>query len=1311
MKSQTLLSIAAAITLVAAANAQGQTEWEEAIEKSAELLEEEKYEEALTHALQAEEIAVEEYGKESDVFAITAVLIGSIYDMLQNYDLAIQYYEQAITVFDQVGWQEYEEYFTVSLNSLGLLYYNMGRYEEAESALERSLLVYEEIKGRNSEEYRETLQYINIVREELAGANSDPNAQGQTEWKTTIGQVFELQTAEKHEEALTYALKAENIALEEYGKNSDVFAITAVLIGSIYQALQNYDLAIHYYEQAITIFDEVGWEDYAQLYVQPLNNLGWIHYEMGKYEYAESLLLKAMEIGKKQLGVNHVAYALSLNNLGALYDNMGRYEQAEPLYIKAMEIYKQQLGENHPDYATSLNNLGALYRAMGRYKKAEKLYINALEIRKEQLGEDHPDYATSVNNLGGLYVNMGRYEQAEQLFIKAMEICKEQLGENHTLYATSLNNLGWLYEAMGRYEQAEQLYIKSMEICKEQLGEDHPSYATSLSNLGALYRAMGRYKKAEPLLNKAMEIRKEQLGENHPSYATSLINLSGLYVNMGRYEQAEPLYIKAMEIYKQQLGENHPDYATSVNNLGALYDNMGRYEQAEPLYIKAMEIYKQQLGENHPDYALSLNNLGLLYYTMGRYEEAEPLYLKALEIRKEQLGEDHPSYATSLNNLGLLYYTMGRYEEAEPLYLKALEITKQQLSENHPSYATSLSNLGLLYDNMGRYEQAEQLYLKAMEIFKQQLGENHPDYASSLDNLGWLYVNMGRDEEAAECFSKGFTAQSSIILREFPAMSEKEKEVFYATMSNSFEGFHSFAVEYYEEEPGITREMYDRVLFTKGLIFYSTERVRRAVTTSGDEALQTLYDKWLASRASLARLYGMTKDERAQTSVNLDSLERAANDYEKELGRRSAAFQAEQSTLKRDWRDVRDALEDGEAAAEIVRVRRYDKEWTDEVYYIALVITPGCEAPALVVMENGAEIEERIAPKYLGELTHVAPEATTDDDPYNALWRPIEAELGGARRVFLSLDGVFNNLNVGALVDPVSNQYLMDKYDLRIVGSTKEIAAESVDYEKRNTASLFGYPDYDLGGERLASLSSKYATRGGGYGPYGSTLDSLKRAVLSDLPGTKVEVELIESALAAAGWDVKANLGDEAIEAAVKAAESPRVLHLATHGFFLRDRELQDDFALVGGFETARATENPLLRSGLYLAGAKNTLVGDRPAPGVDDGILTAYEAQHLDLRGTELVVLSACETGLGEVRNGEGVYGLRRAFQYAGAEAVMMSLWKVSDDATQKLITYFFDNRLGGMEQREAFRAAQRKLREEYPHPYYWASFVFVGK
>ncbi|MBD3409057.1 MAG: CHAT domain-containing protein, partial [Ignavibacteriales bacterium] len=658
---------------------------------------------------------------------------------------------------------------------------------------------------------------------------------------------------------------------------------------------------------------------------------------------------------------------------------------------------------------------------------------------------------------------------------------------------------------------------------------------------------------------------------------------------------------------------------------------------------------------------------------------------------------------------------MGRYEDAEQLYLKALEITRQQLGENHPDYAGSLNNLGLLYYNMGRYEDAEQLYIKAVEIYRQQLGENHPDYALSLNNLGLLYDHMGRYEEARKHFSEEFRVRRSIIIRQFPAMSEKEKEAFFSTMANSFEHFHSFAVDYYEEEPEITREMYDRVLFTKGLIFYSTERVRRAVAASDDEELRALYDEWLTSRASLARLYGMTKDERAQTGVNLDSLERAANDYEKELGRRSAVFEAEQSIFERDWRDVRDALAEGEAAVEIVRIQRYDKEWTDDVYYLALVVTPGCEAPALAVTRNGAEIEEKIAKRYLGSLHHEQTDATTEgagDEPYRSLWRPIEEKLGDARTVYVSLDGVYNTLNVGALVDPSSGRYLMDKYDLRIVGSTKSLADAAIPGDALDAATLFGYPDYDLSGERLASLSSRYGTRGGGgSGPYGATLDSMKRAVLSDLPGTKAEVELIESALESAGWDVSANLGDAAIEEAVKAVESPKILHLATHGYFLRDRELGADGALVGGFETARATENPLLRSGLYLAGAKNTLVGDRPAPGVDDGILTAYEAQHLNLRGTELVVLSACETGLGEVRNGEGVYGLRRAFQFAGAEAVLMSLWKVSDDATQKLMTYFFDNWLGGMGKREAFRTAQRKLREEYPHPYYWASFVFVGR
>ncbi|KPQ32078.1 MAG: TPR repeat [Phormidesmis priestleyi Ana] len=380
-----------------------------------------------------------------------------------------------------------------------------------------------------------------------------------------------------------------------------------------------------------------------------------------------------------------VALGFVCNQAGFFLASQGRYEEAEPLYVKALEIRKAELGERHPDTARSLDNLAGLYRSHGRYGEAEPLYIKALEIRKTELGERHPDTGLGLNNLAALYESQGRCAEAELLYIEALEISKTKLGDHNPATATGLNNLAALYKSQGRYVAAEPLYVEVLKIKKTELGEHHPDTTTSLNNLAALYESQGRYGEAEQLYVEALEIRKAELGDHHPDTTISLNNLAGLYRCQGRYGEAEPLYVEALEIWITELGERHPYTATVLSNLAALYESQGRYGEAEPLYGEALEIRKTELGDRHPDTATVVNNLAGLYRCQGRYGEAEPLYVKALEIRKAELSDRHPHIASSLFNLAALYHQTQRFKQAQDYIKQALAIYITILEHDHPT--------------------------------------------------------------------------------------------------------------------------------------------------------------------------------------------------------------------------------------------------------------------------------------------------------------------------------------------------------------------------------------------------------------------------------------------------------------------------------------------------------------------------------------------------------------------------------------------------------------------------------------------------
>lgn len=451
---------------------------------------------------------------------------------------------------------------------------------------------------------------------------------------------------------------------------------------------------------------------------------------------------------------------------------------------------------------------------------------------------------------------------------------------------------------------------------------------------------------------------------------------------------------------------------------------------------------------------------------------------------------------------------------------------------------------------------------------------------------------------------------------------------------------------------------------------------------------------------------------------NVEQLEQETNDMEKELVRRSSALAENQKLAQVTWHDVQKGLGKDEAAVEFVRFRWHDgKHLTETADYVALIVTSETTtAPTLVKLGEAKALEAAPITDYRRRAGLSAGSVVVAHQSfYGAFWKPLESALNGKQRIYISPDGVLNQVALG-IVPVADGRPLMEKYDLRLVSSTRDILRERHP-PAADTAVLIGAPQFDLDEakqrELLAqSLYKKEAAAQPVLVASASGLRSgdLQRGGLTPLPGAKAELQQVSSLLTKHHWQVETYSGEEALEETVKRVQGPRVLHLATHGFFLPDEERSKGSRPAGA-------EDPMLRSGLFFAGANRVISRVPSSPDLDDGVLTAYEASGLNLQGTELVVLSACKTGLGDVKNGEGVFGLRRALQEAGAESVLMSLWAVPDRETQELMTLFYEKWLSGMDKHEALRAAQLEMRQSvkarYGHdlPFYWGGFVLVGR
>jgi tetratricopeptide (TPR) repeat protein/CHAT domain-containing protein len=1096
-------------------------------------------------------------------------------------------------------------------------------------------------------------------------------------------QVLNLYQAGRYGEAIPLAMEVLRIDETALGPDHPRVANSLNNLALLYQAQGNYGGAEPLFQRALRIDETALGPDHPDV-AASLNNLAELYRLQGNHGAAEPLFQRALRIFETALGPDHPNVATSLNNLALLYQDQGNYGGAEPLFQRALRIRETALGPDHPSVATSLNNLAGLYRVQGNYGDAEPLFRRALRIRETTLGPEHPSVATSLNNLAALYRVQGNYGDAEPLFQRSLRIVETALGSDHPSVATSLGNLALLYSDQGNYGDAEPLFQRALRIRETTLGPEHPLVAASLNNLALLYSDQGNYGDAEPLYQRALRIDEAALGLDHPSVATSLNNLAALYRVQGNYGDAEPLFQRSLRIVETALGPEHPDVATSLNNLAELYRAQGNYGDAEPLYQRALRIDEAALGPNHPDVATSLNNLAALYDAQGNYDAAEPLYQRALRIRETALGSEHPDVATSLNDLAALYSDQGNYDAAEPLYQRALRIWETTLGPEHPSVATSLNNLAALYQVQGNYSDAETLAQRSLRILETALGPEHPLVASSLNNLAALYDAQGNPTEVVGFLARGLAIEEQHLALNLTILSDTRRQAYVTTIVGTTNAAISLNLQSAPADPAATELALTTVLRRKGRILEagvdSWQRLRQNLAPADQELLDDL----TAAQQQLATLlFNPPPNLNRETVTDVTA---QVNQLEAELARRSAAFRVETQPV--DIAAVQARLPSDGVLIEYVRYQPYDptaspqERWGEDRYAVYLLFPDG----RIEAMDLGAAADIDVAVERLvADLSagRTAPseggtsinEVKQRAQALDALvMAPVRELLGDTTTVFLSPDGSLNLIPFEALVDE-SGDYLVEQYQFRYLTSGRDLLRLDLNPASGNPALLVGNPTYGRPGELIAQADTR-------------AIDFENR-IFPALPGTGREVEAIADQLP----DALVYSETNATEAVVKDHPQPNILHIATHGFF----------------EASADSPNPLLQSGLILAGAA---LAERQSGPDQDGILTALEVTGLDLRGTQLVVLSACETGVGELAAGEGVYGLRRALVLAGSHSQVISLWKVDDAATQELMVAYYDRLLSGMPRDAALRETQLAFLNttEYRHPYYWAAFIGSG-
>lgn len=820
---------------------------------------------------------------------------------------------------------------------------------------------------------------------------------------------------------------------------------------------------------------------------------------------------------------------------------------------------------------------------------------------------------------------------------------------------------------------------------------------------------------ASDKISKAQKYFIEQQIICHSQYFDILLSKAYYFQLSSKFSEAENCLIETQKIASKCFITKHPVIGIIQNALGNIYVTLGRHNEALKAQLSAIRIERQstynlyRLARYYSDIGVADSYFSKTEYTEGYFNDSKKL-LETAHLT------DIIIYAQILSNLGNMYSNSGRLDSAEEFLSKSITVFNK-FNPNNISKLYPLNSLGNLNIEKKNYQKAIDYFNEILGILFKFDKDNSPILALVFGNLGASYLMLNDFKNAFYYLKESTQYLLKFINRNNYNMTENELEKLLDDVSDKFRFFNSFVITYCDSVPNIITNLVTFRASTKGYLISNQLKMRNRLLQSNDTGIQNKISYIKILKDKIGRLSSYSKSDLASLGINIDSLKREVVNSEKEISYSLGSKKNLEEEKEITFKEIQNKLKSDEAYVDVIRYYLF-KDYTNlssKTNYAALIITKETkEQPELVIIGNGAELEDRFLKDYKENIRNSNSSETAFSESFNKLWKPINNKLNGIKKVFLSNDGVYNQINLNTLYNSETGKFVIEELDIQLVSNSQDFFGfgEKDSESIENYAELFGNPNFRLDKTNYDLIARGYDIQN--TSDMASSLpDSLTRGRISDLPGTKVEIEEIEKLAITKNWKVKTHLGDEAIEEAVKAVKSPRLLVLATHGFFLDDIQMtRDARQSISGMDKAKLSGNPLLRSGLYLSGAEKTINADSSRNlKRDNGILTALEVLNMNLDNTELVVLSACQTGLGVMKNGEGVYGLQRAFLIAGAKSVVMSLWSVNDNSTKDLMVSFYDKWFSGTEKHNAFKQAQLEIMKKYKHPYYWGPFVMVGE
>jgi CHAT domain-containing protein/Tfp pilus assembly protein PilF len=838
--------------------------------------------------------------------------------------------------------------------------------------------------------------------------------------------------------------------------------------------------------------------------------------------------------------------------------------------------------------------------------------------------------------------------------------------------AQSLATLTDLLHERGNVQEAAAMAQRAYDVAAQTYSSTSVELGDYTNRVARAQIASGNYPRAEQLYRESLAIREKALGPDSLATAESIGGLARVALLANDNAASEERHRQSLAIRERVLGPDHPQVANDVSNLGLLSYRRRDYKSAIDLHERALRIREKALGPSHPTVAFSLNNLGLVYWRQGNYPRAEEFFERSLALSEQLYGPDSLRIATSLANLGIMAKETGKYAKAESDYRRALAIQEKHLGSQHPGLITTVESLGILYRDLARYAEAEEMFQRTLRLTTGSLGPQHRFVARHLANLGQLYWATGQWEKAFAARQQFVAIQERNLSLELSAGSERQKIAFFEPLLDDLEETITFHVQHPSDDAGARDLALTTLLQRKGRIFDALADnvgVFRNRATAEDRVLLDQLAR-VTSELATAVLSESTNKSAADRQQEISRLTDEREHLEIELQRRSAGYLTPSAPVT--LAAVQHAIPLSAALIEYAVYRPFDPRASFESdkqngppRYVVYVL--GHSGGAQWKDLGSAEAIDRAVDRMRTALADPARADVTRRarELHQLVLAPLEPMLAETTHLLISPDGPLHLVPFEAL-RTAGGRYVLEDHLVTYLTTGRDLLRVSAARPAPGASAIFADPAFGPSPPQAAVSFARLA-------------------------GTAGEAQRILMALP----DAKVRSGAGASEKALKNLRAPRVLHIATHGFFQPGNARQ------------APVENPLLRSGLVLAGANS---GESRG---EDGILTALEAANLDLWGTRLVTLSACDTGIGVVRNGEGVYGLRRAFFLAGTETLVMSLWPVSDLVTREMMSGYYSGLKEGVGRGAALRRVQLRLMRQpgRSHPFYWASFIQAGE